>query len=493
LADELAALNLTDSEADLAELDAALDAESSSSDDFDDFAALTLDQPEQPDAELAELLSETPEGTAVEPPADWLTEVSQPSEFPEELLAEPPATQSTTEAGPSWAEELPRDPEAASYAEVSQDALEEGLGDFREGFVEPMPQEFLGNEAADLREPLNLDVDDSEADYIIEDSTPADEYTPPPLPPQPPAQPQRTVDSQGPSWLFPLVLVLVCGLFAALGFFVFWSKVRSPSDPPAAEPTEPPAAEPTAPPASPTSANPAITPVANSPTNALKLALERGSAAVTLSQAAQSVDDWSLVASKWQQAIDLLKGVPASSPDYAAARQKLAEYQSYLAVAQQRAKQPIIAAAPLGAANIRTPALAEAAVSCSPVASTPNSQPIELSKVQFDPTAEQTAASSIVGCITNHTEQPIAAIDVTYSSRLVENDSGEAEPTEASGRLNFSKLDPKQTVPFKSAFTIAPAAQEVTIASISWTAAGTSEAQQLPTSVSITRPEKQQG
>lgn len=53
--------------------------------------------------------------------------------------------------------------------------------------------------------------------------------------------------------------------------------------------------------------------------------------AVNISQSATSRDDWSLAVNYWQKAIDLLKAVPSSSGKYAAAQQKLAEYQSYLA------------------------------------------------------------------------------------------------------------------------------------------------------------------
>ncbi|XQQ05295.1 MAG: hypothetical protein EDM05_64765 [Leptolyngbya sp. IPPAS B-1204] len=506
LESELAALDLTTSSPEFTEvnaefnpeLDTELDTINSSALESNDFAELRLDLPDSPDAELAELLSATPEGTAVEPPADWLAEASQPTDFPEELFAEPSATEGNSETAEPVNLSADQSVAPAPLPDLSQETLEAGLGEFRADFDEPLPPEFYQPDT-DVQEPLNLDVDESEADYIIEDSTPAEEYTPPPLPPQPQSgQPQPAAESSGPPWLFPLVLGLVCVLFAAIGFFVFWSRVRAPlNPPPTSDPPEPPAAEPTAPaaPTSPSSANPASPTAnnpANDPANALKLAFERGATAVTLSQAAQSVDDWRLVASKWQQAIDLLQLVPASSPSYPAAQQKLAEYRSYLTVAQQKAKQPIVAAVPLGSANIRTPAAAQAAISCSPVASTPDSQPIELSKVQFDPTADQTKASPLVGCITNHTEQPIAAVDVAYSSSATDNPDNEAT-TEASGKLNFSKLDPKQTVPFKSAFTIAPNIGKVTIASISWTGTGTNAAQQLPVSVSVERPEKQEG
>lgn len=447
-----------------------------------DFANVT---PDQPDAELADLLSETPEGTAIEPSETGLEE-------PTVTEVMPVPTSGATLEEPS-VQPISRTEEQPN---ISQDALEAGLGDFREGFVEPLPQEFFDDEAnparpdwqADLRDPLELDSDESQADYIIEDNTP--EYTPPPLPPQPEPAPTMPSETQGPPWLFTTVLVGLCILIGGLlGFSLFWSRVSPPSSPP---PTGEPPAEPPAPapsPASPTSANPVAPVSEGAKQDTLTLAIDRASDAVTLSQAAQSVDDWGLVASKWQQAIALLQSVPSSSADYAAAQQKLANYQANLATAQQKANQPIVAAVPLGQANIKALTPAAAAISCSPVASTPDAQPVELSSVQFDPAVDQAEASPIVGCITNHTEQPIAAINVAYKGGTPEADAA----PEATGKLNFAQLNPKQTVPFKSEFTLLPAIKDVTIASISWTPAGETEAKQLPTSISVVRTEPEEG
>lgn len=499
LEEELAALELSpppqDSFSDASNPSIDPDLSTLDSEPFpDDFANFTFDQP---DAELADLLSETPEGTVLE---------SSPVDFPE-----PPASRATAPVEESPDLPLPRpdlvideEPISNQPPNVSQTSLEEGLGEFREGFVEPMPAEFFDDAnqrgptdwQSDLRDPLELDGDDSEAGYIIEDNPP--EYTPPPLPPQPgPVQPPAAESQGGPPWLFTTVLVALCVLIGGLlGFSLFWSRVAPPPSPPPAD--EPPAAEPPPPapsPASPTSANPASPVAESADPNALNLAIDRASDAVTLSQAAQSVDDWSLVASKWQQAIGLLRSVPNSSPDYAAAQQKLADYQANLATAQRKANQPIVAAVPLGQANIKAVASPSpsptgspaAAVTCNPVASTPTSQPVELSRVQFDPGIEQAEASSIVGCITNHTEQPIASVDVAYRG----NAPTENSPTETTGKLNFAQLNPKQTVPFRSEFTVVPAVRELTIASVSWTATGETEAEQLPTSISVVRPNEE--
>ncbi|MEO0407678.1 MAG: retropepsin-like aspartic protease [Cyanobacteria bacterium P01_A01_bin.135] len=101
---------------------------------------------------------------------------------------------------------------------------------------------------------------------------------------------------------------------------------------PAAPPAEP--ARPPAETASPTSpATPAPSPY--------PAAIDRASAAYTLSQSARSNDDWQLVASRWQQAIALLESVPESDPNYADATAKLADYRQSLADAQAQANVPI--------------------------------------------------------------------------------------------------------------------------------------------------------
>jgi hypothetical protein len=431
---------------------------------------LALELDEQPDSDLAELLSETPEGTAIAPEGN----APQPADFVV--------------------------PGAAISPNLSQDTLEQGLGDYREGFVEPPPDDLdeVDPDWQRLREPLDLDADldagsedaDPEANYVIEEEN-SPEYQPPVLPPVTPAL-EPEPESRQPSllWVLLPLSILIGGL---LGYVLLRNKLMSP--PPSEAPTAP--AAPTSPapappaPASPSSANPA------SPADAFQTAVARADSAVTLGQTAQSVDDWKLVASRWQQAIELLKGVPAASPNHSAAQQKLAEYQNYLTVAQAKANQPIVAAVPLGAANIQnlpdstkspaaSPTGSPVALTCNPITSKPDSQPVELSLLQLDPIepAAQAQASPLIGCITNHTEKPIAAVDVAYSGPTV---------PAATGKLTFTALEPRQTVPFKSEFTLAPEVKDLTIANISWTVAGSNEAQKLPATINITRPEKNAG
>lgn len=68
-------------------------------------------------------------------------------------------------------------------------------------------------------------------------------------------------------------------------------------------------------------------------------ALDTGMGAAVIAQSATSRDDWNLVSSRWQTAINLLKTVPQSSRNYPTAQKKIAEYQRNLAYAQQQAKR----------------------------------------------------------------------------------------------------------------------------------------------------------
>lgn len=89
-------------------------------------------------------------------------------------------------------------------------------------------------------------------------------------------------------------------------------------------------------------------PPAQPPINPYQQALNKASSARSISQSAQSQDDWKLVANRWQQAIQLLKTVPKTSPYRALAQSKLPEYQRSLAYANQQAvRNPTVDVIPL--------------------------------------------------------------------------------------------------------------------------------------------------
>jgi hypothetical protein len=66
-------------------------------------------------------------------------------------------------------------------------------------------------------------------------------------------------------------------------------------------------------------------------------AVNKAMSAATITQSAKSKEDWNLVVSQWQEAIALMKTVPASSSNYTVAQKKAVEYQSNLDYAKQRA------------------------------------------------------------------------------------------------------------------------------------------------------------
>jgi len=70
--------------------------------------------------------------------------------------------------------------------------------------------------------------------------------------------------------------------------------------------------------------------------NSYEQALDISTGAMTISETAISREDWSLVASRWEAAIKLLKTVPDSSPQYSTARKKITAYESNLADAKER-------------------------------------------------------------------------------------------------------------------------------------------------------------
>lgn len=70
----------------------------------------------------------------------------------------------------------------------------------------------------------------------------------------------------------------------------------------------------------------------------LQEAEDKAVSAASVTQTAQSPDDWMIAEQQLKRAIALLKSVPASSPKRALAQQRLAEYQRNLNLTQRRVK-----------------------------------------------------------------------------------------------------------------------------------------------------------
>ncbi|WP_096588231.1 retroviral-like aspartic protease family protein [Calothrix sp. NIES-2098] len=71
--------------------------------------------------------------------------------------------------------------------------------------------------------------------------------------------------------------------------------------------------------------------------NSFELALDKAAGAMTISQSAQSTDDWKLVASQFQDAIALMKNVQHESPNFTVAQIKISEYQRQIRYALDKA------------------------------------------------------------------------------------------------------------------------------------------------------------
>jgi hypothetical protein len=73
------------------------------------------------------------------------------------------------------------------------------------------------------------------------------------------------------------------------------------------------------------------------PSQAFGEAMRAATSAAEATQSARTPQQWSDVATSWQQAIDLLKDVPESDANYATAQTKIQEYSSNLAYASSNA------------------------------------------------------------------------------------------------------------------------------------------------------------
>ncbi|MEA5582739.1 retropepsin-like aspartic protease [Nodularia harveyana UHCC-0300] len=74
--------------------------------------------------------------------------------------------------------------------------------------------------------------------------------------------------------------------------------------------------------------------------NFFEMGLDKAIGAWSISQSAQSSDDWKLVMSQYQDAIAFMEKVPPQSLEFTTAQAKIYEYRSHLKSAQQKASPP---------------------------------------------------------------------------------------------------------------------------------------------------------
>lgn len=160
------------------------------------------------------------------------------------------------------------------------------------------------------------------------------------------------------------------------------------------------------------------TPPAATPTpDPYQQALQRASSAATVSQSAQSRDDWTLAANRWQQAIALLSTLPSTHPNHAQSQNKLAEYRRNLTYAQQQANRPrapepsgVIAIAPQPPARSAVPPSVR-----SPIPAISNTQPRSPVALPANPSPVATATGRIFQAPILRREGGTPVISVTFN------------------------------------------------------------------------------
>ncbi|MBD2459739.1 hypothetical protein H6G89_01665 [Oscillatoria sp. FACHB-1407] len=202
------------------------------------------------------------------------------------------------------------------------------------------------------------------------------------------------------------------------------------------------------------------------------------------SQSAASVDDWIMVSHKLEKAIQLLQAVPASSANYDTAQTRIVELQEQLAIAQRNTNQTIPRDVGLSAAVSSTETQTVGSGRCPSISTTPESLPVEINQVDFQGANDDSGADYLIGCITNHTSQPITQLSLIYKAT-----SANAPDIFRTGREDIIPVEvqPGQTVAFRSSFTINPLFQTVEIQGISWMPPDGEEAQTTSTVVQLTR------
>ncbi len=141
-------------------------------------------------------------------------------------------------------------------------------------------------------------------------------------------------------------LVIAINSAAIAGTVLLYACTVIQQAPPPSPPPSPSPLTPAAPPPSPVT-------LASPETDAFQEAENKAISAKNIAQIAQTKEDWTLVANRWQQAIDLIQAVPKSHPKYSLAQKQLAEYQSGLNDAQKQVKLP--APTPSKIADNQTP------------------------------------------------------------------------------------------------------------------------------------------
>lgn len=159
---------------------------------------------------------------------------------------------------------------------------------------------------------------------------------------------------------------------------------------------------------------------------------DKAASASSIAQSAQSKDDWSLVISQWQEAIELLKVVPSSDPQGALAKKRIAEYQRRRAYAQQQL-------AGIAKPKVRIKVATASAVRQPTAARKPTAQPSNVRQ----PTAPKALSPAVPAevSLANHLRKTGAKMYGTYwcsACQWQERQFGK----EAFRQINYIECDP---------------------------------------------------
>lgn len=135
-----------------------------------------------------------------------------------------------------------------------------------------------------------------------------------------------------------------------------------------------------------------------------------------MAQAAESQDDWRLVVSRWQQAIDLMKSIPAANPRRAQAQSKVTEYQRNLAYAQRQANRSTALQNPDGVVRVTANRIPVTAPAPEP-AIAPASAPANT--VFRAPILRRVGGIPVIAVTFNGTQQYEMIVDTGASGTLI--------------------------------------------------------------------------
>jgi clan AA aspartic protease (TIGR02281 family) len=143
-------------------------------------------------------------------------------------------------------------------------------------------------------------------------------------------------------------------------------------------------------------------------------ALDKASSAKNISQAALTEDDWTLVVSRWQQAIALLKSLPTSAPSQPLAKNKLKEFEREFAMAQKKLAQAKRNSGSTVASGLAAPGSGSLKVSSAIASATDNT-----GKVFYAPIKRRAGGTPVIDVTFNGNQTFEMIVDTGASATVI--------------------------------------------------------------------------